>query len=123
MDVTSSVLPEDVNTLTFLNILVSSLWPSYTSATVYLSRRLDEQDKVEYRAAVLSSVGTSRGMIIRPLTKIEVASSRGEVLLKLLENVESLAEIPFQTMEKNPQGNLKEGETGIREHELCSNDE
>jgi hypothetical protein len=62
-------------------------------------------------------------MIIRPLTKIEVASSRGEVLLKLLEKVESLAEIPFQTMEKNPQGNLKEGETGIREHELCSNDE
>lgn len=106
-----TVLLEDVNILTFLNDLVSSLWPGCRTATVHLSHHLDEQDKLEYRAAVQASAVLGRGIIFRHLTEIEVAGSRGEVLLKLLEKVESLTETRFQRIEKKPEGNPNERKT------------
>ena len=89
------VSQEDVNTVTFINLLVKGLFPSpHPSGAVKLGRLKNELGILEYRATVTGyyhEVNTFNGKHVELMTnliEVQVADSRSEVLLKLLEAVE-----------------------------------
>jgi len=92
------VSQEDVNTLTFIDLLVTRLSQSpHSSGTVKLCRLKNELGIVEYRATVT-------GHCLTDLIEVQVADSRREVLLKLLEAVEDYAgEIMFSEVSDESQ--------------------
>ena len=89
----------DVNTLTYINLLVKGIFPfPHPSAAVKLGCLKNELGIVEYRARVISCYhhrfDTSSGKTVKlmaDLIEVQVAGSRSEVLLKLLEAVEDYA--------------------------------
>jgi len=89
----------DVNTLTYINLLVKGIFPfPHPSAAVKLGCLKNELGIVKYRARVIScyhhQFDTSSGKPVELMTdliEVQVADSRSEVLLKLLEAVEDYA--------------------------------
>lgn len=87
------VTRDDIDTLTFLNILVAGLFPLPVSGAVQLGRRNFGLGSGGYRAMVTGNpvVASPNGLLTTVLIPVQVANSRSEVLLKLLEAVEDYA--------------------------------
>ncbi|KAI4962189.1 hypothetical protein J4E86_001221 [Alternaria arbusti] len=81
----------DVNTLTYINLLVKGIFPfPHPSAAVKLGCLKNELGIVKYRARFDTSSGKPVELMT-DLIEVQVADSRSEVLLKLLEAVEDYA--------------------------------
>lgn len=102
------VTAEVCYTYSLLDSLIKPLVHPEHPVTIYLGRRRNSNNEIEYHATLNSHHHLAK-IKVKNLVSIQTGRSRGEVLLKLLEEVENIAgEVELEGDEEEEEGEGKD---------------